>query len=254
MNYDELVNTALDAGFYLLQYGAETYRVEESMQRILVAYGVENPHVFAITSCIIVTIKDGEGTPYTQLRRILHRATDLGKVAKLNDLCRWVCSQKPDFVLAKSEFKKAVAAPEYGFWFQAAAYGVIGTFFTLFFGGNARDAVIAFFCGSLSKIVLDSLAKFYSNLLFNNIIGAAVIALIAFLSARLGLCDNMDKTIIGPLMNLVPGVALTNSMRDIISGDLIAGITKLTEALLIAVAIAIGTGIVISGLRMVFGM
>jgi uncharacterized membrane protein YjjP (DUF1212 family) len=47
-------------------------------------------------------------------------------------------------------------------------------------------------------------------------------------------------------MNLVPGVAITNSMRDIIAGDLVAGLTKLTEALIIGTAIAIGTGFTFS--------
>ncbi len=52
--------------------------------------------------------------------------------------------------------------------------------------------------------------------------------------------------IIGLVMNLVPGVAITNSVRDIIAGDFIAGQTKMTEALLTATSIAVGTGIAFS--------
>ncbi len=46
-------------------------------------------------------------------------------------------------------------------------------------------------------------------------------------------------------MTLVPGVALTNGIRDLISGELIAGSAKMMEALFIAIALAFGVGIVL---------
>lgn len=64
---------------------------------------------------------------------------------------------------------------------------------------------------------------------------------------------NVDKIIIGALMLLVPGVAVTNSMRDIIAGDLIAGLMKMVEALMVATAIAIGTGGALSISRYLWG-
>ena len=44
-------------------------------------------------------------------------------------------------------------------------------------------------------------------------------------------------------MTLVPGVAITNSMRDVIAGDLMAGMVRGLEALLVALALALGTGV-----------
>jgi uncharacterized membrane protein YjjP (DUF1212 family) len=43
-------------------------------------------------------------------------------------------------------------------------------------------------------------------------------------------------------MLLVPGVALTTSMREVMAGDMISGITRMTESLLTATAIALGVG------------
>ena len=76
----------------------------------------------------------------------------------------------------------------------------------------------------------------------------------AFGLVQLGFGQNLDKIIIGVLMNLVPGVALTNFMRDIIAGDLIAGLTKLVEALLTATGIALGTGVALSLGRALMGV
>ena len=62
----------------------------------------------------------------------------------------------------------------------------------------------------------------------------------------LGLGVHTDAMIIGCLMNLVPGVALTSFMQNVIAGDLIAGLTRLAEALLIAVAVALGTALALA--------
>ena len=56
---------------------------------------------------------------------------------------------------------------------------------------------------------------------------------------------SINTVIIGPLMTLVPGVSLTNGIRDLISGELIAGSAKIMEALFIAIALAFGVGIVL---------
>lgn len=55
-----------------------------------------------------------------------------------------------------------------------------------------------------------------------------------------GLGQNPDKIIIGNIMLLIPGIALTTSLRDMINGDTISGLLGLSEAVLKALAIAIG--------------
>ena len=70
---------------------------------------------------------------------------------------------------------------------------------------------------------------------------------------RLGVGQNQDLIIIGAMMALVPGIAMTNAMRDIMAGDMVAGISKAAEALLIGAAIALGTALALGLTRMVTG-
>ena len=60
------------------------------------------------------------------------------------------------------------------------------------------------------------------------------------LALRMGLGDSFDKIAIGVIMLLIPGILLTNSLRDMIGGDTVSGIMRLCNALLGSVAIAIG--------------
>ena len=57
-----------------------------------------------------------------------------------------------------------------------------------------------------------------------------------------------DKIMIGDIMLVIPGLQLTNSLRDMINGEMISGLLNMSEALLKAVAVAIGfAGVIILG-------
>ena len=57
------------------------------------------------------------------------------------------------------------------------------------------------------------------------------------------LTSSADCVIIGTLMILLPGLVFTNAVRDIIYGDTNSGVNRIIQVLLIAAAIALGTGI-----------
>ena len=101
MEHEDLLNVATEAGSLLLCSGAEIYRVEESMRRIFEAYGVRDSNIFAIPSCIYVTINAPGGAPITRVKRILDRQTNLDRVDRANDVCRRICRERPSFEKAR---------------------------------------------------------------------------------------------------------------------------------------------------------
>lgn len=254
MNYDELITLTTDVGCLLLTNGAEIYRVEESMQRIFRAYGVKNGEVFAIPTCINVTITTPEGRPVTLIKRILTRGTNLDKVERGNDLCRRICRSTPEFKAIRRELAVIEHRPVYGLGFQILAFALVAFAFTLFYGGSFADGVCAMFCGAVIKVICHNMNRFHANSFFVNIIASFAAAAIALIAAQFNVTLSTDKIIIGALMNLVPGIAITSFMRDIIAGDLMAGIIRLTESVLVATAIAIGAGIALTMTRMIWGV
>ena len=87
MDYDELLELAMELGYQLQMCGAETYRVEESINRLLNAYGVQG-EVFAIPNSLIVSMDIPNERPRTRMRRIPYHGTDLDSVEQFNGLCR----------------------------------------------------------------------------------------------------------------------------------------------------------------------
>ena len=94
MDYDALLNMGTELGYQLMYSGAEIYRVEESVRRLLSAYGLQ-PQVFAIPNCLIVSLNTPQGHPITQMRRIPAHGTDIELLERCNDLCRYLCREAP---------------------------------------------------------------------------------------------------------------------------------------------------------------
>ncbi len=243
MTTAELISIAIEIGQLLQESGAETYRVEESMQRLCLAYGAYDAHVYAVPTNIVITAaREGE-LPITRSHRIYKRGTDLDQLDALNALCRSLCRQPEDYPVVQQRLNDIRRRPKFGPWALRCAFGGIGCFFTLLFQGSVPAALTAFVICFLLRCVLDAIQRLQVSTLFCNILGGILIATIALLGQWIGLYASYDKTIIGSIMTLVPGVLITNSIRDLIAGDSIGGMTKFTEALLVAIGIAIGVAI-----------
>lgn len=248
MQIYELLNSVTDIGYHMLEQGAEVYRVEDSLRRIFASYEIP-AEVYAVPGSVIVTIHDEDGRPMTKTRRILLHDTNLDKVDRLNDLSRRVCRDRPEPQQIREEIKAILARRSYPAPILVFAYIIIGFSFALFFEGDINDALVAGVTGGLIKLLQLALAKVRSNEFFVIILCSAMTSFIAIVSVQLGLANNIDKVTIGALMTLVPGITVTNCMRDFIAGDFMTGLSRLAQALLAATAIAAGVAINMTLLR-----
>lgn len=245
MDYDKLLNVSVELGYLLMSSGAEIYRVEESVRRLLQAYDLESPEVFAIPNCVIVSITTPEGHPITRMRRIAGHGTDIELLERCNELCRWLCAQKPAVDEAQMMLKEmAERTPRYAPWQVLLGYGIAPAFFSPLFGGGISDALCALIGGlTVGFCLLYAGRLIGSNSFFRTAICSAVASLLALLLVRLGLGQSLDMVTISILMVLVPGVALTNAMREIMAGDIISGLSRAAGSILTAAAIAIGSAV-----------
>lgn len=240
MDSQLLLSCALDVGEQMLISGAEVYRVEDCIKRICTAYGCKRVDVFTITSSIVVTLVDANHERATQTRRIASTNTDLTKLEKLNAMSRWMCSETPDLSEVKSRFRALRDEPKYHFLIECGAYAVIAGAFTVFFGGSYGDGLVSLFIGLCLRFIVYAALRCKLNAIFANFVSSFAMSFLAFAAVGLGLGQSVDNIVIGNIMLLIPGVALTNSLRDMISGDTMAGALRLLEALLIAIALAAG--------------
>ena len=242
MDYNLLLELATDLGYRLAMNGAETFRIEESVRRVLAAYHIES-EVFAIPNCLTVSIETPEGKPMTRMRRIGFHGNDLDTVEKYSNLSRRICSEIPEPTVARNwllETDRSLRSYRFPLILLGHFLGAFG--FAIVFGGSLIDGL----CSGISGILIGLISRLMGNLkvnpFFNTIASAFVMAFASYSMAALGIAQNADTVIIGALMILVPGLIFTNAMRDIIFGDTNSGINRIVQVLLIAAAIALGTG------------
>lgn len=242
MDYDKLLNISVELGCKLMSSGAEIYRVEESVRRLLQAYGLESPEVFAIPNCVIVSITTPEGHPVTRMRRIGSHGTDIELLERCNELCRQLCVRPP----LVEEAQAALSAlsdqtRQYTPWQVLLGYGIAPAFFAPLFGGGAADMLSALVGGlGVGVCLLYGRRIIGTNSFFRTAICSAVASLLSLMQVRLGLGQSVDTVTISVLMVLVPGVALTNAMREIMAGDTFSALSRTADAILAASAIALG--------------
>ena len=236
-----LIDLASDLGYELAMSGAETFRVEESVSRVLSAYGL-NAEVFAIPNYLIVTVLTKKGLPITRMRRIGSHGNDLDSVERLSALSRSFCLHTPAPQEAQQQLADTLANRRA---YSPAMLGLgnfLGAFgFCLFFGGSVPDALCAGVCGLLVGLVTEVLGKRRVSQFFITIAAAFFMAWLAYGLGVARICQRTDAVIIGALMILVPGLLFTNAMRDMIYGDTNSGLNRVVQVFLVAAAIALGT-------------
>lgn len=243
MNYNLLMDLAIDLGYELAMSGAETFRVEESVTHLLAAYGVDSD-VFAIPNYIMITIRRKDGTPITRMRRIGYHGNDMDSVEKFSNLSRRFVSQTPSLEEGHqwlADTRKSCRSYSGKLLYLAHFLGAGG--FGLFMGGTMADGFCAGLCGLLVGIVDKYLDGLKANQFFRTIASSFLMAMLAYALAALGIAQNPDAVTIGALMLLVPGLLFTNAMRDIIYGDTNSGVNRIVQVFLIAAALSLGTAV-----------
>lgn len=237
---EELLDCIMDIGEQMLLSGAEVHRAEDSLKRMLDAYGVKRTDVFIITSSMVVTIHTAENKTYTQTRRITETATDYERLHQLNDLSRRICSSRQTPEEIRRQLTEISAAKTYSIQLEFLCYAIIAGAFTLFFGGGAAEAFVSMFTGICVRFVILLCDRTIHNRIFTKFLASLSATVLAFLALQCRLIPSVDQVMIGNIMTLIPGIGLTTALKDLLVGDSIAGLLRTIEACITALAIAAG--------------
>lgn len=240
---EAVFTAAMDIADHMLRVGAEVNRIEDTLTRICRAYGITDVEVFSITSLIVATIRTSDGKVLTQSRRITVRSTELTKLEDYNALSRYICENLPSSEEIRRRFDGIRKGPEHHIARDIAGYICAAGGFALFFGGHFIDGIVAAAIGVLILFMDKYVSLPATNALIYTLMCSAVAGTAAALIYKLGVPINPDKVMIGDIMVLIPGMAITNSIRDMFCGDVMTGLLRLAESVLASAAIAAGFAI-----------
>lgn len=236
----ELLHAVLDLGEMMLTSGAEVKRVEDTITRMGIASGAVKMNVFVITSSIVVTMEDPEEKEYTETRRVLVSGTnDFQRLEEMNQLSRDFCRKPCSSRELQDKIMKIASEPKKRSWSYAGSFLGAGGF-AVFFGGSMLDGLTAGVMGLFVQSLSDHLEPHCPNAVTFNLLASFLTGLCVSILSRINPALNADLIMIGDIMLLIPGIPMTNSIRDVLVGDTISGTLRLTESLVRAAAIAAG--------------
>lgn len=242
MDAQLLMKTAALAGELMLCSGAETYRVEDTMHHILkTADNLEMAEVLVIMTGISATIKQKDENVISIVKRVNSRSTNMSLIMEVNDISRRYCGEE---ITLEEAYKELSGLKKNIYSRLENRLGVLGICvgFAIFFGGGIREMLVTLLVGLILTGCMTIGEKMQFHAFLQDVFGAFGIAVSSLLLSNL-VKVNLDTVIISSIMPMVPGVAITNAVRDTLQGDYLSGSARVLEAFLKAAGIAVGIAI-----------
>ena len=234
MDYKLLIDTAALAGMIMLENGAEIYRVEETIDYMLKTSGLKTTQAFVVSTGFMISLVD-------------RGATNLNMIAQVNDISRKFYKGIISLEEAFSQLKH-LKKNQYPWWLKDICTVFVGLFFTGMYGGNGVDMLFTGIVGVFLAIWLHAAGSMKLNSLIKDLTASIILSVVARVLIHLNPLAHLDLIIIGSIMVLVPGAAITNAIRDTLHGDYASGnaniLQAFTEAALIALGVYIGLVII----------
>ena len=256
----DVLEVASTAGHILLENGAEISRVEDIMARIASYFGVDSGNFFVLSNGIFTTGSagkvekaGGQASTYANVEFIPIRPIQLQKVVEVSQLSYDIASGKCTLEQARERLEAIRKMPAKAMWEQmlGSSFGAAG--FCAVFGGGWMDCAAAFVVGFLLYAFILLVSGRYFSRIVGGICNALVATLLCVACYRIGFGQSLSNIIIGAVMPLIPGIPFVNGVRDLANADYLAGLTRLTDALLgfFCIAIGVSCGFLVDG--MLFG-
>ena len=254
MDSKKLMSFSLTVGEVMLKNGAETYRVEDTINRILKTSDYKGIESFVTPTGIFATLEDDDRDHMTFIRRVNNRGINLYRIERANAISRDYCNHSITLDDAYLAILKAANEPAYSRQFIIASVGLASGLFAIVLGGTVYDAFVTLIAGLTLGLFQVTMQRFGVSKFFIDLIGSFMTSWVAlFFIHAIGLGDSLDLIIISSIMPLVPGVAITNAVRDTIHGDLVSGASRILDAFIVAASIAAGVGIALSIFNSIYG-
>lgn len=249
----EILEAAMQAGHILLENGAEIFRVEETMDRICCHYGIKSGRFFVLGNGIFTTSGGKQEEIFAKVQHIPVSKTHLDRVAAVNQLSREITAGCYTVKEVQERLEEIRTMPGKTKRMRVLASGFGCACFCFLFGGSVVDSLAAFAAGAGLYLYIIFISDPHLSKLVGNIGGGAVVTLLCIVMHRFFMGSHLNYMIIGSIMPLVPGVAFTNAIRDIVDGDYISGSVRMLDAILVFFCIAMGVGLIFSLFHQVGG-
>lgn len=247
VKFDKVLELALEVGVGLLSSGGSVSRVETAVDRICSSFGAYEVNVAAFPSMILASVRTTDGREHSYLKRVYSSMNNLSLLEKYNQLSRDICAGKvgvDDGLRLSFEISHNNPRDKR---LTVLGAGLVAATYAVFFGGTVADClpafIVAFIMAALNEVLSSRSLNAYATMFMLSFIGGMLSIALCKLFVICGLQCHGSMVIIGTIMILIPGLLITNAVRDLFTGDLMSGSIQILNGLLLTLVIAAGYGL-----------
>lgn len=239
MNAEKIADIALTVGEILLTNGAENHRIEECITRICNSYQA-NVEILLTSNGLLLLVEDLNSNKFTSIKKVKEKGVDLYRIELINSFSRSLEKKPISYEEAKKQLNDIKKAPIFSFNVRTFAACMTGFIYTLFFNGSILDGLVSIPVCLITYYIFEKISTLNLFQFLNYYLSGLLIGSLSLLSNLIFPVIDSNNVITGSIMILLPGVVLTNSIKDIIYGDYSSGTSKFFEAMLIITAVGCG--------------
>lgn len=240
---NKLLEITSRAGAMMLKNGAEIYRVEDTVERIIRSiYDASDIDVFATFNALMYSF-NVDGKTYANVKRVKNRGNNLIVVDRVNSFSRKFCNHELNLDQALIELDNIKKTTKADLKLKIIGATLASTAFPLLVNSKAPnflDLPVTFVVSLLTYLLFIKIEKKMYGYFIENFLAGIMVSLFAHIIGKFVFGFNMANVIVSSMMPYVPGFLLTNSIRDLMSGDATSGLTGLAMSLFVSLALAIG--------------
>ena len=236
----EVLVIAMRAGQIMLESGANTARVEETISRIGTALGVDLMEVYVTPTGVITTGVAG-AEHRTRILRISRSGVDLSRVAAVLEVSRRADAGLLDRQNVRAVLEQIATQPrEYSHLLTTAAVALACASAAVLFGGGWRESLVALLAAGAAHLPRNWLTERIPNRSLVTGLVAALGTTLGLLLANLLQAPLPAPALLGSVLFLVPGLLMVSSTSDLFRGDTISSLARAASAALVLVSIGAG--------------
>lgn len=245
----DVIDLALWAGQLLLQSGAESQQVEETVHRLGTGLGCDWLDILVSPNALVITASSS-GDFRTKVRRVVNIGVNMQVVVDVSTLVQRVLAGELDRHELRTELQHiSHFQPGYSRWTVALMVGAACGAFSSLFGGDAVIFAVTFVASGVAMALRQELHKRHFNAFLIVVITAFVASAIASAAPLLKLGNQPQLALISSVLLLVPGVPLINSVQDMLKGSMLTGVARGVTGFAVAACIALGLLLAMSLLK-----
>jgi uncharacterized membrane protein YjjP (DUF1212 family) len=229
----------LNLGRALLHVGSPAHRLESAMQIMADRLGLK-AEFFCTPTALIISLGD-ERQQQTFLVRSEPGSANLAKLADLTAVMEELADGRIDPEAADERVRAIDRAPPiYGWWSALAAFTLIGGGIASLLGGGWRETLLAAPLGAVAGLTVIWMRQHLERSRLINPLAAALITFLGTVWCGFDANTALMPAIIAAMLPLLPGMDMTTASRELATGHVVSGSSRLAFAVMIFALLAFG--------------